>query len=391
MLRAEWHRRTTFIPLSWLLLAAVLAPLKVEGWILIHVILLGGVTNAIVIWARHFTLTLLFLPDRHNHRDESIRLFLLNLGIVGILIHEFIDIEALMWFSVALILAAIVWVISAFVTSLRKALPARFTMTVYAYLIATVFLFSGVLLGVVMGDLDLSDDLKARLILSHVALNVLGWIGITIMATLVTLGPTMLRTQMVPGAEVKASKSVAPLSLGVVLTAFGFGLELRWLAIAGLVSYLYGIWLSIAPLIENLRAKKPTSFATWSTTLGTLWLMVVLTEFIAMTWNAVNAEALASGAEALLPGVIFGGVVQILLGALSYLIPAMSGGGPAAVRARNEIADKWMRPRLIVANGSLLALALPVALGPIAITVAAITSVVTASLIIASGRITPAL
>ena len=51
---------------------------------MIHLLLLGAVSHAILVWGTHFTVTLLHVagPDR---REQSWRLALLNLGVLGVL------------------------------------------------------------------------------------------------------------------------------------------------------------------------------------------------------------------------------------------------------------------------------------------------------------------
>ncbi|GAA1750142.1 hypothetical protein GCM10009810_08130 [Nostocoides vanveenii] len=50
---------------------------------------------------------------------------------------------------------------------------------------------------------------------------------------------------------------------------------------------------------------------------------------------------------------------QVLLGAMSYLVPSVIGGGPAAVRAAGPWVDKWAVCRLVTINGGLALTLLP--------------------------------
>jgi nitrite reductase (NO-forming) len=48
--------------------------------------LLGAVTNAIIVWSRHFADALLHTPQRDgDRRAQAARLLLLNLGVLAVL------------------------------------------------------------------------------------------------------------------------------------------------------------------------------------------------------------------------------------------------------------------------------------------------------------------
>src|SRR5690606_4903846 len=53
-------------------------------------------------------------------------------------------------------------------------------------------------------------------------------------------------------------------------------------------------------------------------------------------------------------------IAQVLLGALSYLIPVVMGGGPGPVRGLNRDVDAGGALRIAVANGGLVVCVLPV-------------------------------
>ena len=62
----------------------------------------------------------------------------------------------------------------------------------------------------------------------------------------------------------------------------------------------------------------------------------------------------------LTPFLAAGFAAQVLLGALSYLVPVALGGGPTPVRAANAVMDRAAPLRLVVTNAGLLLCALPV-------------------------------
>jgi nitrite reductase (NO-forming) len=54
------------------------------GWLALHLLLLGAVTNAIVVWSEHFAAALLHTPPL-GERAALVRLGALNLGVLGVL------------------------------------------------------------------------------------------------------------------------------------------------------------------------------------------------------------------------------------------------------------------------------------------------------------------
>jgi len=63
-----------------------------------------------------------------------------------------------------------------------------------------------------------SADASRAMRLAHAHLNVLGWIGLTVIGTLFTLWPTVLRTRMVAGVPAAARRTF-PLAAGGLVVA----------------------------------------------------------------------------------------------------------------------------------------------------------------------------
>jgi nitrite reductase (NO-forming) len=245
------------------------------------------------------------------------------------------------------------------VAQLRRALGSRFSVTVRFYVAAASLLPVGALLGVLMAR-GATDGTHARLMVAHVAVNVLGWMGLTVVGTLLTLWPTMLRTRIVAGAELAARRAL-PLLVGAVLvTVAGCLTDLRPVAAAGLAAYVVGLGLVAGPFLGAARAKPPTHFATWSVAAAVCWLagsvaVMAAGVLLADSWHAAH-EAVGRLTPAL--GVGFG--AQVLLGALSYLLPVSVGGGPAGTRAANAVLDRGGALRISLTNAGLALCLLPV-------------------------------
>ncbi|MGN6689158.1 MAG: multicopper oxidase domain-containing protein, partial [Actinomycetales bacterium] len=355
--RATWHRWANLVVLAYLLLSAAAVParavLPVPTWLAVHLLLLGAVTNAILIWSQHFAAALLRAPEPAL-RLRAARLGALNVGVVAVLTGVPSGVEPLTIAGAAVICAVVLWHLAAVLRLMRGALQGRFAATVNYYLASGVALLIGVPLGVTMTTTSAhADDVRA----AHVHVNLLGWVGLAVLGTLFTLWPTVLRTPMVAGVEAAARRCFLASGLGVAAVLAGFLAELRWLALAGLLAYLAGVVVALRPFVATLRQRRPVSFAALSIAAAVAWFALALAADIVMLTLAPNLETYLARLPELVPAVLVGFVAQVLLGALSYLLPVMRGGGPSRVRASNAAVDTAAVPRVLVLNAAAALLA----------------------------------
>jgi hypothetical protein len=327
-------------------------------WLLVHLLLLGAVTNAILIWGAHFAAAILRTPAPANRRGEAVRLAVLNAGVIGVLYAGALGPP---WLGVAFagcVFAAVTAHLGVLARWLRRALPARFAVTVHYYLAAGIALLAGIPAGAWMLLVD--DAHRPRLLLFHAHVNLLGFVTLTVLGTLLTLWPTVLRTRMVDAAP-HAARRALPLALAGL---FGVALGcLAWwplLAAGGVVVFGAAVAMTAVPVFVTARQRPPASFATWSIAAGLCWLL------IALGWDAVSLLTAAdvAGAADRFDTILlsFGGgfVAQVLLGALSYLLPMALGGGPGPVRERTARLDAHWPQRVTMANLALAVYVLPV-------------------------------
>lgn len=362
--RSRWHLRTGAIVGSWLAAVVVVAVAHpfVPGsrWLMVHLLLVGAASNAILIWSSHFADALLHLPATHGRRGEAIRLALLNIGAVSVVAGM-----QTRWWAATLaggvaVAVAVGWHAAVLLRRMRRALPSRFGPTVRYYVAAGALLPIGVALGVLMARGGLGGTAHARAVLAHSAVNLLGWIGLTVIGTLVTLWPTMLRTRVAESAERAARSALPVLIAGIGLAAGGALAGYRLVTVAGLLAYLGGVALAGQALVEPARRRPPASFATWSVLAGMAWLIGSLLAVTVRIAVAPDWSAAADRAGWLTAPLLAGFTAQVLLGALSYLVPVVLGGGPNAVRATNAMFDRGWPARIVAANAGLLVCVLPV-------------------------------
>src|SRR5699024_2999513 len=175
--------------------------LPVARWLMIHLLVLGAVSHSILVWSQYFAQALLHTPTTPaDRRTQSIRLGLINTGTLIVIIGMMTTIWTLVIIGAAAVAAAVIWHGVDLWTKVRRALASRFAGTVHYYLAAAAILPVGVTFGVILAR-DIADPWYSRLLAAHGLLNLLGWIGLTVIGTLMTLWPTMLRTKIIPGAE----------------------------------------------------------------------------------------------------------------------------------------------------------------------------------------------
>jgi nitrite reductase (NO-forming) len=132
------------------------------------------------------------------------------------------------------------------------------------------------------------------------------------------------------------------------------------LAAVGVTGYLAGMALLAVPFVHAARRKPPRTFAAWSVAAGVGWLAAVLAVLVVALAPAEDVATAARGLEWAVPFLAAGFVAQVLLGALSYLVPVALGGGPVPVRVASAVLDRGSAARVVAVNAGLVVLALPV-------------------------------
>ncbi len=351
------------LPLLGWLGAAVLVALGHRwlpdaNWLMLHLVLLGAVTHSILVWSFHFAQTLLRTPvSEQQARWHNRRLGLLTAGAVAVLVGV-----PTTWWPLTLagglvVAGAVGWHGLVLLGMLRRALPARFRVSVRYYLWAAAALVVGAGFGVTLAW-GWPDPWHGRLLAAHALTNVLGWVGLTVTGTLLTLWPTMLRTPMDTTAE-RWTRQALPIIGGSILVADAGALTgPGWLSAVGVAGYVLGLGVWGRGLVRPARTRPPREFGPASVAAGLAWLVVGLAWagwlLATSEWDAVEDGFIWPAAVL---GAGFAG--QVLIGALSYLLPSVLGGGPSVVRAGQAWFNRAGGFRLIATNGGLALWLLP--------------------------------
>ncbi len=348
--------------LVWLFLAVVVAAahqwIPDASWIMVHLVLLGALSHAILVWSRHFSLALLRArPSEVEQTRHTRRLQLHTLGAAGVVL----GVPLATWHVTvvfALLLGGVtVWHGVELWRLARGALPGRFRVTVWYYWAAAAMFPVGATFGVLLAT-GPGMVWFPRLLTAHVVAMVLGWVALTVTGTLLTFWPTMLRARMDERAESFTRQALLWLLAGLVLIEAATLLGDSVSVLVGMSVYGFGLLWYGRGLFAPLKVRRPREFAPASVGLALVWFLVGyvwLGSLLARDgWVAVDGSL-----GRLLAVIVVGFAAQLLTGALSYLIPSVIGGGPAVVRAGQKEVNRLATVRLVLINGGLLIWLLP--------------------------------
>jgi nitrite reductase (NO-forming) len=223
----------------------------------------------------------------------------------------------------------------------RQAVGARFAWIVRIYERAHGALVHGAVLGIAMGTGLLPGDWYAAVRLAHVHTTVLGWAGLTLLATLVFFGPSMSRAQIGDGAEDRAApalrRGATALSAAVlllVLTALDgpAGTAARLLAAGALGVLAWGVTVVCRDVGRSSSLTRRSGV--WGLVLGVcVWFPLVV-------W--ADVLVVATGRWALLTPVGVAALVGVLLPAV-LATAAHVGPLQRSRDARIEVSDRVAR------------------------------------------------
>ncbi len=360
MKRSTWHINA-HIPVFLYLFSLVLALPWIKTsedpkWLLIHLLLLGAITNLIFIWSTHFSLTILRLPNFPENRGYVFRVLILNIGIWLVIIGKSEEAPLLIFTGAAALCQSAVLHALAIRRYISKALLARFRKVMRYYISASLFLTAGAVIGANLSQHH-SAEIKSRLLVAHYLVNILGWVGLTVAGTLITFIPTMLRTKLPEFAEKRGQQSLPWLVLALTLSASGALLGNRFVVALGVVGYLAAWSYLLSPHSNYLDPLRKLPFSIKSVTASSIWLFVALLD---LSWTLLSQDSwieIKSRTESISLILAIGFAMQIVLGALSYLVPMILGGGPNAVRLNNEKMVFLSNERFLALNLGLLLVA----------------------------------
>jgi nitrite reductase (NO-forming) len=344
-------RSTIRVALGFVAAAAVAAGMGSGRWLALHLFLAGGVMLAISGVSLMLTVTWSAAPAPPG-RWVATQRACIAAGTAGFAIaREAALADVAIAAAGSLYLVGLVLLAALLTSTLNARVERRFDVAAAAYLAALAAGAGGVALGIAM----VLGTHTAGIRDAHVAVNVLGLVGLVVGGTMPFFAATVGRSRMAPRAGATRLACTLAWQVCALATAtVALGTRQPTVAAVALTAYAAGIIAVLAalpvPTRRQLRWAGPRLIALW---LGGLW------------WSgAVFATALDTAAgHPVLSGrwiavLVIAGYGQILWGSLAYLLPMLRGGGPEGLGQGFAATRSWLG--LIAANLTGLGLALAV-------------------------------
>jgi hypothetical protein len=297
-------------------------------WIVVHLFTLGVLTPLICTFTQHFaarfTGTVDLLPRRAVIRTLTA---LLALAVVVLVTGRITGDHVLLAGGSLGVMAIVAWNLVVLGRLRRAAVTTRFAWVVRRYQHAHVAFLFAAALGGAMGAGWIPGQLFGPVREAHIHLNVLGWAGLTVLATLVVFGPAMLRVRMEPQADVRAQTALQIATFGLVVAVVGFVIASLGdgappavlLAAGGLAAYGYGVGVVCRPLIRACRGSDRSPLR-WAIMASATWFL------FAITADVVTVAAGRPGwSHGLAPALLIGMLAQLVLAVLLFVTPMLRG------------------------------------------------------------------
>lgn len=333
---------------------AAVAPHDLGTWLPLHLFLAGGVTAAISGATVLFTVTWAAAPAPPG-RLLAVQRACVGAGAGGLAVARLADAPAAALAVAGVTFAGGLALLGAvLVVTVRRGVERRYDVAVAWYVAAVAAGLAAAGFGVGLGTGHVWGDLRT----AHVALNLLGLVGLVIAGTLPTFAATAGRTRLAPGATpARHGRALAWQvgSLAVVVAGALAGVDAA--TAAGLVAYGLGLVLVLAllprPGLRRLAWAGPRLAGLW---VGAGWWLAAC--------GAGAAEAARGGVPLTgrwLVVLVVAGYGQILWASFAYLVPVLRGGGHERLSAGFATTRSWVGFGAVNAAGAgLLAGSAPV-------------------------------
>nr|WP_245803056.1 beta-carotene 15,15'-monooxygenase [Corynebacterium phocae] len=374
--RANWHTLMFCVIGLWVVIGVGLicahglgAP--VAWWDLIHPFTIGALTTAIIVYSTHFTEALTRAATA-SYRAVAVRIGLVQVGLILLLFDRAgYDWGVISDVGATVVMAALALHIVAIYQALRGSLANHFASTVPFYIAASGFMMLAIVFAILAGH---GVGTYSALIAAHQRTAVWGFAWLTVTATVITILPTVTGTKISAVAKTRATRSLVIhcVALGVSAGAFASGHPLiAAVAQLGVVAAAVMIFI---PVVDNVLGGSPAwTSPSASITAGMFWLTALC---------AADAAVVAAGTHprastvVLLPAFLGAGLLQMVVGVLTFVTPTLRGGGPLVVKRGRRIAGYGWPARVTLINvGALLSVAGAVEPGVMMMAVGLVTGV----------------
>ncbi len=346
---------------------------SVASWLPLHLALAGGASTAIA-GVMPFFVAALSAGHPANARVRAGALVLVASGAVLVAVRGLVPAwTALPPLGGLVYLAGIGLTAVALHGAGRSGLMVRRPVVTLAYELALV----NVAIGATLGTLFVAGWLPvlerwALLKPAHAWTNLVGFVSLVIVGTLLHFLPTVLGTRIVPRAS--AIVAVLGIAMGSPAVVLGLGLDAGPLVRAGAMLTAIGVGALGLEAARVTRARgRWTTDPGWHrlTAIGLLAGIAWFTAGMAVAIGRMLVRGSTSDAWSttlVIAPLAIGWVSQVLIASWTHLLPAIGPGGPAGHAVRRVILGRAATPRLLALNAgtALLAIGWPLGLGPVA-------------------------
>ena len=322
-------------------------------WIVVHIFTLGVLTVLIWSFSQHFATRFTATASTPTgRRSRAVLTGALSGSIVSLLTGRALDAHLPLVLGSTGVMAIVGMNLAQLRRRRRRAAATRFAWVVRQYELAHIAFLGAAALGGAMGAGWIPGPIFTAVRNTHIHLNVLGWAGLTVLATLSAFGPALLRVQIQPGDDKRAGTAVGLAAFGLAVATVGFLITSigegagppRVMAAGGLLVYGCAVTVVARPLLRAARRtdRSPLRFAVAATL---AWFLLAIATDVVIVASGARGGATALGVM-LLAGVLAQLVVTVLL----YVAPMLRGrtfGARDRVIARVE---RFARTRTATLN-----------------------------------------
>jgi nitrite reductase (NO-forming) len=331
---------------------------RLGAWVPLHLALAGGAATAIAAVLPFFSVAL--AAGRPVHPAVRIAgIALVAIGALAVIVLRDLALAGPVGALVAggMFLAGLAFVAASAFMPLRAALGVRRPLVERAYAIG----LANVALGVTLAILLLAGDRAVAqawgwIKPAHAWLNLVGFAGLVIVATLVHLAPTVAGSRIQPRRSSRFA--IVGIAIGAPVIALGYVAVAGTVVQAGALLVLAG---AVGVVVHGIAVHADGARGRWTT--DQAWHRLSMSMLLGgQVWLGVGlataaVRALAFGDDpagwsiSLVAGpLVLGGVIQILIGAATHLIPAIGPGGPERHAAQRRILGRAGAARLVALN-----------------------------------------
>lgn len=311
---------------------AVVLPHETGAWLPLHLFLVGGLLSAISGATQMLAVTWSSSPAPAD-RVVAVQRAAVVLGTLGLVVGRERDADLLAGAGGALVAVGLVLLAALLWTIRSGAVTDRYLPAIDGYLLALGFGVVGVAVGVHMA---LEGTASADLRRTHLIVNLLGLVGLVILATLPFFAATQVRSKMSPRARPARVRGLVVTSAAVVAGAAAAAATGRQQIAAGLLAVESVVILGSLLLVPSIGRRQlgwagPRIVQLFA---GVVWWSVAVAGFAAtVAWDLDD--------DAVLRAMAIGGLAQILAASLGYLGPVLRGGGHERLTAGFATTRSW--------------------------------------------------